>query len=260
MSVALFRRPHPRAELSAYLDDQLDRPARERVERHLAQCAACRRELETLRQTVALVRRLPNVAPPRSFMLQPAMVHGDRRSGGGASPGRLWLVFRPALAVAVAVILVIVAAGGLLWPLALTGEQGAAPVALAPMVGKATPATGPRPQAAAPAPPRLAQPAAAPAQAPTQQPAAEAEQAPKVIPPGAAPAAAVPSADIAVPTPASAQAPADEPPARALAPAAPASPAAPAQPVPPAASPWPALAVALTLAALLALALAVRRR
>lgn len=230
---------HPRAELSAYLDGQLDRRMRARVERRLARCAACRWELETLRQTVAVVRRLPAAPPPRSFALQPAMVHA-RSTARRPAASRSWLAIRPALAVAAAAILVLVAAGGQLWPLVPTGERGAAPVAVAPAAREAAPAVGQR-----------AQPPIAPA-----PPAAEdAARAQKAIPPGVAPLAAAPAADVAAPAPA--QGPADEPPVRALAPAAPASHAArPAAP----AVPWPALAVALTLGALMALAVALWRR
>jgi hypothetical protein len=249
MSMVLLRLSHPRAELSAYLDSQLDPAARARVERHLARCAACRQELETLRQTVALVRQLPSAEPPRSFALQPSMVRGARSTTGGASTGRPWSAFRPALAAALAAILVIVAAGGLLWPLALTGERGAAPVALAPMSREAVPAKPVAPQAPGDAPPaaerattlRAPQPPAAPIEGPAQRPAEERAPARQADKAGAAAAAP-------------AQAPAEEPASRMLVPAVPAAAPAPAQPAAPVAFPWPALAIALTLGALLTLA------
>ncbi len=55
--------------LSAYLDRQATAGERARVDAHLATCAVCRAELESLRQTVALVRALPRVAVPRAFTL-----------------------------------------------------------------------------------------------------------------------------------------------------------------------------------------------
>jgi len=55
--------------LSAYIDGQLTAAERARVERHLAACADCRRDVETLRQTVALLRRVPLKPVPRSFAL-----------------------------------------------------------------------------------------------------------------------------------------------------------------------------------------------
>ncbi len=60
--------------LSAYLDGELSPGEKTRVEKHLAQCAACAQNLHTLRQTVALLGQLPPVAVPRSFALRPAQV------------------------------------------------------------------------------------------------------------------------------------------------------------------------------------------
>jgi hypothetical protein len=55
--------------LSAFLDGALTPRERRRVEKHLEQCAACRRDLASLQQTVALLRAAPMVKPPRSFLL-----------------------------------------------------------------------------------------------------------------------------------------------------------------------------------------------
>lgn len=41
---------------TAYLDGELDRAQREAIDRHVRTCAACRRDLETLRQTIDLFR------------------------------------------------------------------------------------------------------------------------------------------------------------------------------------------------------------
>jgi anti-sigma factor RsiW len=58
--------------LSAYLDGELSERERQRVERHLAQCAACRDELASLRATVTLLRQAPRQPLPRSFVLPPS--------------------------------------------------------------------------------------------------------------------------------------------------------------------------------------------
>lgn len=55
--------------LSAYIDGELTAAERSRVERHLAACADCRRDVETLQETVALLRRVPLKPVPRSFAL-----------------------------------------------------------------------------------------------------------------------------------------------------------------------------------------------
>lgn len=57
---------HARAHelLSAYLERDLGEAERSAVEAHLAGCDACGAELEALRATVDLLRRLPAPAPP----------------------------------------------------------------------------------------------------------------------------------------------------------------------------------------------------
>ena len=55
--------------LSAYLDGMLTDREKRRVERHLAACPECERELEGLRETVALLRLTPPLARTRSFAL-----------------------------------------------------------------------------------------------------------------------------------------------------------------------------------------------
>jgi hypothetical protein len=71
-----FRRTNSRAEhrrireiLSVYIDGELPSGDRARVEEHLAECADCTWELETLRQTVDLVGQLPKVPVPRAFTI-----------------------------------------------------------------------------------------------------------------------------------------------------------------------------------------------
>jgi len=72
-----FRKTNSKAEhrriremLSVYIDGELPSGDRARVEAHLAGCADCTWELETLHQTVDLVGQLPKVPVPRAFTIQ----------------------------------------------------------------------------------------------------------------------------------------------------------------------------------------------
>ena len=55
--------------LTEYLDGRLRGQARERLEGVISGCADCRRSLDGLRDTVALLRQLPVVTPRRSFVM-----------------------------------------------------------------------------------------------------------------------------------------------------------------------------------------------
>jgi len=55
--------------LSPYIDGQLSPSEMERIERHIEECDACRREVESLRAVVSLLHRVPMVALPRSFTI-----------------------------------------------------------------------------------------------------------------------------------------------------------------------------------------------
>ncbi|MFQ6000946.1 MAG: anti-sigma factor family protein [Anaerolineae bacterium] len=70
------RSEHERVEelLSAYIDGELSVEKATLVEKHLRECSACTQDLETLRQTVNLVRQLPAVSPPRSFTISHLVV------------------------------------------------------------------------------------------------------------------------------------------------------------------------------------------
>jgi hypothetical protein len=57
-----------RDTLSAYLDDALAPEERSRVDAHLVGCAECRRELEALRGTVALLQRVEPARAPVGFV------------------------------------------------------------------------------------------------------------------------------------------------------------------------------------------------
>jgi len=70
------RSEHERVEelLSAYIDGELSIEEATLVEKHLRECSACTQDLESLRQTVNLVRQLPAVSPPRSFTISHLVV------------------------------------------------------------------------------------------------------------------------------------------------------------------------------------------
>ncbi|HYK98197.1 MAG TPA: anti-sigma factor [Candidatus Acidoferrales bacterium] len=66
--------PHPRAQLSAYLDGALLPAQREAVDAHLAACDDCRARLGELRATTRLIASLPSPAPSRRLVPRIAAV------------------------------------------------------------------------------------------------------------------------------------------------------------------------------------------
>jgi hypothetical protein len=60
--------PEVRELLSALLDGAVSVAERQAIEAHLPACAECRRELAELRETVALLKRLPPVHAPAGFV------------------------------------------------------------------------------------------------------------------------------------------------------------------------------------------------
>jgi anti-sigma factor RsiW len=56
-------------DLSAFVDGQLSARARSRVQRHVEECQTCRKDLASLRHTVALLRSTPALRPPRTFFI-----------------------------------------------------------------------------------------------------------------------------------------------------------------------------------------------
>lgn len=56
-----------RADLSAYLDDELDPVPAGETRAHLEHCSDCRSELDLLRLTVGALRRLPDLPPPAAI-------------------------------------------------------------------------------------------------------------------------------------------------------------------------------------------------
>ena len=67
-----------RGNLSAYVDGEVTEAERPQMERHLESCADCRAEADSLRSLVGLLRRMPEIEPPRSFTLAgvPAPIRG----------------------------------------------------------------------------------------------------------------------------------------------------------------------------------------
>jgi Putative zinc-finger len=107
-----FRRepqcPKIRGMLSEYIDNRLGSEDKSLVEHHLESCEACSKELESLRMTVQLLHRVPEVSVPRSFTIA---VPEPRQEGVLGPRSLRWL--RPATAVA-AIVLVVLLAGDFL--------------------------------------------------------------------------------------------------------------------------------------------------
>lgn len=86
----LWNRGHGRflGMLSEYIDGELEPGARAALEEHLSGCPTCTEELESLRATVQMIRRMPEVEAPRSFRLAPASA-----SVSGPQPERPFLLW-----------------------------------------------------------------------------------------------------------------------------------------------------------------------
>jgi anti-sigma factor RsiW len=120
---------HSRAQelLSPYLESDLSGADRSAVESHLAACAACSEELDLLRDTVALLRRLPAPeAPP--FLASRVLA---RIADGEAQPGgwRSWLA--QASAPVIAAPFAAAAAALLVFAFATPSGEDAGPVQVA---------------------------------------------------------------------------------------------------------------------------------
>jgi anti-sigma factor RsiW len=88
-----------RERLASYLDGELDDGEREGLELHLESCRSCREEYNSLRQTVSLLRHMPEIHSERTFRIDgnAAEKTGDRR---------LLVLYRAAAAVAIVLVLV----------------------------------------------------------------------------------------------------------------------------------------------------------
>ncbi|HSE95451.1 MAG TPA: anti-sigma factor, partial [Methylomirabilota bacterium] len=146
------------ADLSALLDEALGPAERARVEAHIMDCSDCRRELDRLRQTVALLRGLEPVRAPAGFVERVLAAAGP--APGVAWPARLgrWLFqpLRVKLPLEAAAVLLVAVTALYVW------ER-------TPEVRQAARQDGP----AAPAPSTILPAPAAPASRPASTPPAE---------------------------------------------------------------------------------------
>jgi hypothetical protein len=126
--------------LSAYLDNQVTAAEGDRIEGHLGGCETCQRELDALRQTVALLRAMPREPLPRAFALSEAQV-GIRRPA--ARPGWYGGALRGMGAIAAMVLVALVAASLLRQPAWTPSQMVARAPKLTP-AATAAPAAAPR--------------------------------------------------------------------------------------------------------------------
>jgi hypothetical protein len=165
-------------DLSAFLDGQLTPRDRARVQRHLKECADCRADLDALRHTVSLLRAVPVLKPPRSFVLPVTEVKRQRQ----ARRQRLAYVYLQAATAVATVLLVLVVSGDAVLRYA-PAQPGArlseAPPPATAVVLESAPVAG---DSALPEPaPQTTQEPPAPIAAPTAQPLA-AEAATEALP------------------------------------------------------------------------------
>ena len=120
--------------LSLYIDDALTPPERRAVESRLASDAEFRAELDALRQTIALVKSLPEMVAPRDLRLTPKMaaaVMAELKAAQPTAKKRSSIVYRLTTFAAAAASLVLVLAGALtlLQPQMQTGTSATVAVA-----------------------------------------------------------------------------------------------------------------------------------
>lgn len=102
--------------LSLYIDDALTPPERRAIESRLASDAEFRAELDALRQTIALVKSLPEMVAPRDLRLTPKMaadVLAELKAAQPVRKTRPTLIYRLTTIAAAAASLVLVLAGAL---------------------------------------------------------------------------------------------------------------------------------------------------
>ncbi len=161
--------------LSAFLDGQLSAREHSRVERHLQGCKACREDLESLRQTVSLLRSVPMLQPPRSFFIPAGEVAKQRQ----VRRRRLSYVYLQAATAVATVLLVLMVSGDAILrflpaqPAAQMSRVGAVTVSQEPSadtVAAETLGTAQTVEVAAPAEQLAAPPTGLPTEAPLTQP------------------------------------------------------------------------------------------
>ncbi len=183
-------------KLSEYIDDQLARDDRARVDAHLRECARCRASLASLQWTIALAKRAPAPALPRAFELptdrtpspSPSFDSTSLRSGWrrGMRPVFAFSTLRFATAFAT---IFLVAVLGIDFVSQFGGAQPAAPM-IAQEFAAPTSAPAPFAPASGAQPTTATAPRALP---PATQPQAAATQSPEKSAADAAPKASVPA-------------------------------------------------------------------
>ncbi|MGC9357305.1 MAG: anti-sigma factor family protein, partial [Anaerolineae bacterium] len=97
------------ADLSAYLDGELDLQKQAALEADIVRDAALRRRVETLRQTIDLVRAVPLRESPRNYLLTPSMVAEPKQAQARQTRRRPMLFFmRLATALSAAAFVIVV--------------------------------------------------------------------------------------------------------------------------------------------------------
>jgi hypothetical protein len=124
-----------RGMLSEYIDNRLDGENKSLVERHLETCEACSNELESLRVTVQLLHRVPEVSAPRSFTVT---VPQPRRESAFGPASMRWL--RPATAI-VAIALVVLLMGDFLFGFEHNARSNSGPGNVTLSAGQLAPST-----------------------------------------------------------------------------------------------------------------------
>jgi len=162
--------------LSAFVDDQLTPDEAEHVRAHLATCSVCQARLEEFRSVAALLRRLPEVAPPRDFSLGPRLLVDPPN----VVRLRRWYVVARTSAATLAAAFVFLSVG------ALYVDTRPAPTATSTnRLSSSGDASAPAPPQIAPSAPtpaiKAAAPAAAQAVAPQASPAAGAAAAARAV-------------------------------------------------------------------------------
>lgn len=105
---------HPDIDLlSDYVSGSDSPEMRSAIAAHLATCEVCRENVRALQGTVALLRGLPQFAPPKSFQLGPEFAT-RQRSGGGVptEPSRIVRLLPLVRTLSVAAVLLFLVIGG----------------------------------------------------------------------------------------------------------------------------------------------------
>ncbi|MGC4191267.1 MAG: zf-HC2 domain-containing protein [Thermomicrobiales bacterium] len=105
---------HPDIDLLSDFVSGDDSPElRAAITEHLATCEACRGQVCSLRATVALLRGLPQIAPPVSFQLGPEYERHPRSgAGGSAQPSPIVRLLPLVRTLSVAAVLLFLVIGG----------------------------------------------------------------------------------------------------------------------------------------------------